>query len=268
MTLQFKALLESELLNEEVKTQLSSAVNDLRESVEEETRKKIEIEFAKRFELDKIELNKNLSQFVSESVAADVVELKEDLVKYRHLEVEYAAKLENFKTEYSKTLKENLDTFIKNSIISEVVELKEDINMAKGHVFGKLIFEAFEEEFVNLGFGGDLKAVQDKLKIAESALNESKTQIELMEREKIVEGLLSNLSGSKRNIMKTILENVPTVKLVGRYEESLKSLLSEDVDNLPKPTTEESKKTKVAVLESTDSTAHLDRLRKLSGRKA
>lgn len=260
---QFKMLLENEILSEEVKQQISVALSE----AIEQSKKDLEVDFAKRFENDKIALNEEFQKFLKESVSSEVSELIDDLEKYRNLEIEYATKLEVFKEEYARELTNSIKGFITESITSEVVELKESIQEAKSIQFGKLIFEAFEKEFTSHGFGGDLKSLQNKLNETQEKLTETQLQLSTMEREKIMEGLLSNLSGSKRNIMKTILENVVTEKLVARYEESLKSILSEDVVSPPQNAQNKTDKVEQGVTETVDNSERLNRLRKLSGGK-
>lgn len=257
---QWKMLLENEILTEDVKKQLSAALTE----ATEQAKKDLEVDFAKRFEKDKVALTEELNKFLKESVSTEVSELVDDLARYRNLEVEYASKLETFKENYAKELTSSIETFVTESIEGEVKELKESILEAKTIQFGRLIFEAFEKEFTTHGFGGDLRSVQDKLNETEAKLIETKLQISAMERDRIMESLLSNLSGSKRNIMKTILENVVTEKLVSRYEESLKSILSEEIAVTVVESTKPKTQDDNLVTEMTDNSVRFNRLRKLS----
>lgn len=261
MKKELKELLESDILNEETKASLSAAIESLQESALEEAKKTLEVEYAEKFTTKKQEMEDKLTSLVNESVSAEIQELKEDIQKYRNLEVEYAQKLEEFKEQYAEKLEESVNSFIGESVKEEVQELKEDLLEAKKQNFGKKLFEAFAEEFEQFGVSDDVKKLRSRLSSAMKSLKESKETIENMEREKVMGSLLESLSGSKREVMKTILESVKTEKLEERYNEVIGSILSES--------DEKKLEEKEIVNESSSEAekAEIERLRFLSGYK-
>jgi hypothetical protein len=265
MNKQFKALLENELLSEDVRKELAEAVEAYKAQLVEDTRKSLEVEFATKFQNDKSEITNKLIALVNEQVAAEMKELKEDIETYRNLEVTYATKLEEFKQEYADKLSEGFETLVKTQVTEEMKELRQDLLEAKKHNFGQKIFEAFKSEFETFGIGPDVVELQNSIDKLQAELTESKTVVSSMEREKVLNGLLSNLSGTKREIMKTILENVATDKLEARYNEAVPSILAEAEDK----TKEEETKTQMVtegdktVITSNGKNPELERIRNL-----
>lgn len=260
---ELKTLLESELLSDDVKKELAEAVEQYRTQLVEETKKGLEVEFAKKLTREKKSIAEKVMEHVSEIVAEEIKELKEDLAHYKDLEVTYAKKLEEFKTSYAEKLEEGFKELVESHVKEEIEELRDDLIEAKKHNFGKKLFEAFAAEFEEFGIGDDVKELRAKLEESAKAIEESQATINEMKREKVIGELLSNLSGSKKEVMKTILEGVETDKLSERYEETIKSVLS-DEDGKGQ---EEEKK---VVLESKDTGSKIsehDRIRALIGGK-
>jgi hypothetical protein len=259
----FKQLLESELLNDETKTSLQEAIETFKEEAINEARNSLEVEYAQKLLSEKEDLTKKMFALINESVTEEIEELKEDIKYYKDIEPKYAQKLNEFKEEYSKKLSESFETLVESQVKTEMVELKEDLMEAKSNNFGMKLYESFKETFEKLGVTEDAQAIKTQLDSVTVALSESKEQIAKMERKDVMESLLSNLSGKKREIMKTILENVDSNKLEDRYNETIDSVLGESSDNKAedKEVLKESKDKK----ESKDS-VDLERLRTLIGK--
>lgn len=229
---QLKALMESELLTTEVKEQLTEAVKGMKQEFEG----KLEAEYASKMVTEAEKLEVDVKQLIEESVTAEISELKADIVKYRKLEIEYADKLETFKEEYQAKLSESVELFVTESVQEEVAELKQDLMEAKKEDFGRKIFEAYSETFADHGFGGDMKELSEKLKLAQSTLKEAETKTDSLLNEKIKSGLLESLSGKKAKIMETLLEGVSTDELEAKYNASIDFVLetksSDNADQL------------------------------------
>lgn len=257
---EFKTLLESELLSDEVKKDLSEAVENLKQQLTEEVTKTQEITYAKKLYREKKEMNAKVMETVKELVAAEVTELKEDIAKYRNLDITYAKKLEEFKIQYTDKLRKGAKKLIETRVAAELTELRQDLLETQKLNFGKKIFEAYASEFETFGTTPEVKELQKTNENLAQELVESKKVIDKMNREKVLEGLLSNLSGGKREIMKNILENVKTDKLATRYNEAIQSVLTEDKKVVNK------KETVKETVNSTINDEEAARLRKLMGK--
>lgn len=234
---QLKFLLESELLTDEVKTQLTEAVTAMKEEFEG----RISAEYATKLITEQEKLETNVVKMVEDLVTSEIAELKEDVARYRKLEVEYAQKLEGFKEEYQDKLSEAVETLIEDVITEELSELKEDLKESKKFEFGKRLFEAFADEFSENGFGGDLKDMATKLKQAQKDLTESRQAVDSMLNDKKKEELLSNLSGKKQKIMANLLEGVATDDLETKYNASIDFVLEDSKENSGDTITESDK---------------------------
>lgn len=253
----FKQLLESELLNDETKTSLQEAIEAFKEEAITEARNSLEVEYAKKLLAEKEEITKKMFALVNEAVEAEIDELKEDISYYKNIEPKYAQKLTEFKEEYKKTLSENFESLVEAQVKSELIELKDDLMEAKNNNFGMKLFESFKETFEKLGISEDVQTIKTELEAVNKSLKESEETVAKLQRDQLMEGLLSNLTGSKREVMKTVLENVASDKLEARYNETIDSVLNESV--------KEEEKEEEQLLESDENKAELERLRTLIG---
>ena len=220
---QLQFLMESELLTADVKTQLTEAVTEMKKEFEG----KLSAEYAEKMVAENEKLDKEIKELINEAVTSEMSELKEDVAKYRKLEIEYAAKLEDFKEEYAAKLNEAVETLVVESVTEEIKEMHEDLLEAKKDDFGKRIFEAFSDEFSENGFGGDMKALNEELKESRSKLSEALETADLLENEKVKTKLLSNLTGKKQKVMETLLEGVATGALEEKYNASVEFVLED-----------------------------------------
>lgn len=124
-----KPLLESDLLSEDVKVQISEAfeakVAEIREEVETELRE----EMANRFEHDREALINAVSQMVEEAIQAELEEFQADRQAVNEERVRLAAQI----TEHAAQSKEEmaariqvLESFILNTLKEEIVEFEAD----------------------------------------------------------------------------------------------------------------------------------------------
>ena len=253
-----QAILESELLTDETKTALQEAVEGIKAEAIEEAKKELEVEYASKLEEKTAKATSELYSLINEAVDDEIKELKEDIQHYRNLEVDYASKLEEFKTEYAAKLQEGFEALVTESVTSEIEELKESLQEAKQENFGRKIFEAFKGTFEEFGITEDVKQLRGKLKDVQEKLSESEQKVESMEREAKMDSLLESLSGSKREVMKTILENVKTEKLEDRYNEVIAKVVTES-EEPQEEVVEESANSDEVITESSD----FERLRHL-----
>jgi len=250
-----KKLLESDLLNEETKAQLSEAFTKALETAVAEAREKMEVEvrstLTEEFVKAREELATSVNEKVEEFLTAELEELKEDINKFRDLEVEYAEKLVEEKENLAQQLAEQLDqlvdkldAFLEVRLDEEFTELKEDIEQVKRLEFGRKIFEAVEAEFKSFR-KEDLSSVEKDLAEARDQLADAKSKLAQIEQERLAEArnakmeeLLSPLSGNAREQMKIILSNVATEKLDEAFKVYIGRILKEavvDVKEEPKP---------------------------------
>lgn len=241
-----KKLLESDVLSEETKAELQTQFKAAADAYLAEERSKLEAEVKAQLTEEFVKAREELTAAVDAKVdaflKAEFDELKEDINKFRDLEVEYAEKLVEEKEALAKQLGEELDqlvdkldAFLEVRLDEELAELKEDIDQVKRLEFGRRIFEAMEEEFKKHR-ATDLTSVETELAETKDALADAKRRLSDMERAAVAEArttkmdeLLSPLSGTAKEQMKLILSNVATEKLDEAYKVYLSRVLKESV---------------------------------------
>lgn len=236
-------LLQSELLSEETKAQISeqwaASVEAFKTQVREEVSMEVRSELAEQWVTERDELINKVDSFVAEALTKEVEELKGDIERFRDLEAEYATKLVEEKHRLAEevakeldALVDKIDTFFEMRLSAEMEELKEDLEVVKQNHFGRQIFEAFVQEYSKSYV--DENAIQSKLTVAESKLSdlearlaERETQMNNMIREAKMEKILSPLTGKKREQMAMILKNVDTNRLEESYKYFIGRILRE-----------------------------------------
>jgi len=294
-----KKLLESDLLSEETKAELNEQFKTAVDAYLIEERSKLEVEIrstlTEEFVKAREELAETVDTKIEEFLTSEFDELKEDINKFRDLEVEYAEKLVEEKERLAQLLGEQLnqlvdklDAFLEVRLDEEMSELKEDIEDVKKLEFGRKIFEAVETEFKKFrkedqsSVEADLAEALDKLSDAETRLADIESSRLAEARNGKLEELLAPLSGNAREQMKIILSNVATEKLEEAFKVYIGRILKEAVvdkkDEAPAPIVE-SKITEpakpaatmvtgneeVIVEEVKTNDAQLSRIRKLAG---
>lgn len=221
-----KSLFESDLLNEETKVVLQEAWDAAIKHKESE----IEVKYAEKLDESTKAIQDGIFGMIEEAVADELEAVADEITEARHLEVKYAEKLEDFKAQYDEKIQEQVQSLVDSTVKEELDELKEDIDVAKKHQFALDMFESYKTMFEST-FGGDNFQAQDELK-------EAKEELATLKREKKLNELLENFSGSKRQVALTILEGVATDRLEERFESLRPVLLTESDEGQEKPVTE------------------------------
>lgn len=252
-------LLNSELLSEETKAELTQKWNESLEGyktqVREEVIGEVRSELAEQWTTERDALIEKVDTFVAEAIKNEIVELKGDIDRFRDLEAEYAEKLveqkHNLAQELATELDElvdKIDAFFEMRLSEEMDELKEDIEVVKQNDFGRRMFEAFSAEF-NKNFidedstAAELNVTKQKLEDVEKQLAESEQKTAKMIRESKLNEILSSLSGKKREQMEFILRTIETSKLQEAYNYFIGRVLKEEVkDEKTKEVVTEDKK--------------------------
>lgn len=241
-------LLSSELLTEEVKTELAEAVQKtISEQVDAqvaEQRDALVVEYATQFAADREALIEAIDTKVEEMLQEQLNELADDISNFRDLEVEFAAKLADEKAALAEAVEkdmeklvERLDTFLELRLSEEVDELKESIEEVRKNNLGRKIFETFMgefEQFSTVDNGAEaLQAQLDEAKAElakrDELLAEAQKEVAASSRKEKLESVLASLQGRPREIMEAILVSVPTEKLEESYGKFIGRVLHESV---------------------------------------
>lgn len=239
-------LLSSELLTEEVKTELAEAIQKtISEQVEAQVAEKTDalvVEYAAQFAADREALVEALDTKVEEMLQEQLGELADDIAAFRDLEVEMAAKLVEEKAAIAEAVErdmeklvERLDSFLELRLSEEVDELKESIDEVRKINFGRKIYEAYQAEFAQFeqadngvdALQAKLDEAQAELAKRDAALSEAQKTITESARKEKLEGVLASLQGRPREIMEAILTPVSTDKLEETYEKFIGRVLHE-----------------------------------------
>ena len=239
-------LLQSELLSEEVKAEISeqwtSSVEAFKTQVREEVSGEVRSELAEQWITERDELISKVDGFVAEALAKEVEEFHGDIERFRDLEVEMAEKLVEAKQVMAEevaaeldSLVDKIDEFFEMRLTAELEELSEDLAIVKENEFGRKMFEAFASTYAKSFVDED--AVQSKLVVAEGKLADAEKQLGALEderskmvREAKMESVLSALTGKKREQMAMVLKNVETSRLEESYKFFIGRVLKEEAE--------------------------------------
>lgn len=222
-------ILTTDVLNEETKAELSAAFTAvIEERVAEaaaEAEADVRVQLTEQWITERDALIDALDAQVGELLEAELAELRQDIERFRDLEVEYAGKIVEARRELAKeldsdihALAEQLDEFLHLKLEAELTELKESIDEVRSNELGRKVFEMFAREYkMNYVDKTDVEvklaeAEQARL-AAEAKLTESQTVIEQMQRDSKLAELLAPLSGKQRAMMETVMKSVPTAQL-------------------------------------------------------
>jgi hypothetical protein len=227
-------LLEAEVLSEETKKDLESAfqkkLDEAESAAKEEAAADVRAELTEQWVTERDQLIEAVDSKVTEFLAKEVEELKEDIERFRDLEAEYAEKLVEAKASMSDELKDDLmelvekvDAFLEIRLSAEIEELREDLDAVRKNDFGRRVFEAFADEFMVNYADEDsaestLRETTERLRDTEEALAESEEKRKEIERQIAMEQVLSPLGGRQREVMEAILRNVDTEHLEEGYK--------------------------------------------------
>jgi hypothetical protein len=245
-----KKLLESDLLSEETKATLAEQFKTATDTFLAEERAKLETEVNARlteeFVKAREELVESLNIKLDETIKGEFDELKGDIEQFRDLEVEFAEKLVEEKEQLAvrfgeemEMLVDKLDLFLESRVDAEFEELKEDIAEVKKLELGRKIVEAFGVEYKKI-FKEDTSKTERELTEAQDKLADATKRLADIERQRVAEArqskldeLLTPLTGSTREQMKLILNNVSTEKLDEAYKVYLARVLKESTVATP-----------------------------------
>lgn len=251
-----KKLLQSELLSEDTKaeitTEWTSAVEAYKTTIREQVSGDVRLELAEQWNTERDELVAKVDGLVSQVLVREMAELRGDIDRFRDLEVEYAEKLVEEKHRLAgevaselDALVDKIDEFFEMRLEAEMAELREDLEVVKKNDAGMKMFEAFAETFGHMY--ADDESAQRRLKIAESKLADAETviaerekQLNKMVRESKMESVLSALTGKKREQMALLLKNVDTQRLEESYKYFIGRILREGTEETTASTIVES----------------------------
>lgn len=250
-----KKLLAAEVLTEETKQELSAAftkqLEDAAKKAREEATASVTAELNQQWITERETLIEAIDQKVSEVLAEEIKELKEDIERFRDLEAEHAEKLVEAKGEMATQLKgdidvliEKLDKFLEIRLTSELEELREDVAVVKKNEFGKKVYDAFVAEFKKYNTSdnsaeGKLTETQAQLEDTLAALEDAEKELAKIRRNDKMREVLSPLTGRPREVMEAILKNVDTPMLDEAYKVYVGKVVKEAA---PETKTEETKK--------------------------
>lgn len=238
-------LLTSDLLSEETRSEISlawaEAIQAKTAELKEEATLVVRAELAQQFVEAREALVEKVEAFVAEQLEKEITELKGDVERFRDVEAEFAGKLVEEKQKLAEQLEQEIDAlvdkidaFLEMRLAEEIEEIKEDLEVVKQNDFGRRVFEAFVSEFGTNYVDED--SVQTQLAIAESKLTDATARLQEIEsekseliREQKMQEVLKPLSGSKREQMQFVLQNVSTEKLDEAYKQFIGRVLKEEV---------------------------------------
>lgn len=224
-----KELFESAVLTDDTKNVIKEAF----ELAVEAKKTELEAEYATKLQEAESKISEELPSIIESAIADELAVIAEEVAHARTLEVQYAEKLTTFKESYATRMDEQLNILVAEAVAAEYEELKEDIELAKKHEFVMSMFETFKDTYEQL-FGGVEVSVVDELK-------ETKQELDQYKRKEKLAELLESLSGDKKLIAETILENVSTDKLESKFESIRGVLLAESVKDEKTPVVESAK---------------------------
>jgi len=207
------------------------------------------------FQNDRKKVSENftkLEQFVVHALAKEIKEFavdKKDLAETKvKLVREAKSKFDEIKTSFIQRSAKVVENAVTKKLTSEIKQLKEDIESSRNNDFGRRIYEAFAQEFSasylneksetskllkiiskkDQELAEAQQLVAEKQHIAESVNRELRVTKDLMERKNVMSEMLAPLSADKREIMKELLESVPTKKLNESFEKYLPAVMDGD----------------------------------------
>jgi hypothetical protein len=190
-----------------------------------------------------------LKGFVNESLRSEISEFAEDKADLARAKVavvtEGKAKIAEARAAFIARSAKLVESTVKSTLRNELTQLKTDINEARENNFGRKIFEAFATEFsaTHLNERAEIKKMinamgrmEQQLVEARQAADEAAQKAarkdaeikrinESMDRKAKLDELLKPLSREKANVMKELLESVPTARLSDAFKKYLKPVM-------------------------------------------
>jgi hypothetical protein len=241
-----KKLLEAEILTEDTKSDLEAAFQaqlaEAVETAEAEASENVRAELTEQWVAERDVLIEAVDTKVNDFLGRELDELKEDIDRFRDLEAEHAEKLVEAKGEMKVQLEndlaelvEKMNTFLEMRLANELEELKEDLTEAKELQFGRELFEGFVQEyrknFIEEGsVEAELREAHEKLAEVTGLLAEAEDHAAEQARAAKMAELLDSLEGRRREVMESILANVPTDQLDEGYKTFIGRVLNEKTE--------------------------------------
>lgn len=190
---------------------------------------------------DRRQLGESLKQFgkfIAEQVSANVKKQRDEIKSLDALKVrlvkEQNEKVAEAKKKFFAEASEKMSKFIEANVKRELTEFRKDIAESRKKSFGSKIFEAFAKEFAVKFFNEDkvvkgllesVKASNNKLLHASKVTEEMNAKLikenkELkavntsLTRSKIINESINHLPSAKQEMVKSLVKDVPTNKLV------------------------------------------------------
>jgi len=204
------------------------------------------------FQGDRQKVSENFSkleQFVVHALAKEIGEFaadKKDLAETKvKLVREAKSKFGEIKQRFIQQAAKVVESTVTTKLTTEIKQLKEDIDSARNNDFGRKIYEAFAQEFAGSFLNEKSEtskllkiiekkesqlaeakqAVAEKASLVESVQRDLRVTKDLMERKNVMGELLAPLGADKREIMKELLESVPTQKLNESFDKYLPAVM-------------------------------------------
>lgn len=193
----------------------------------------------------------SFDKFIKESISEYANSLNEEKQKYIKSTaevIENGLKMqESAKSAFIKTAVKTAADMIYENMSEEIASLKKDIKEAQQNEFGKRIFEQFSGEFKAI-FLNENKEIQkikaekaeleSKIKKADRLLESKNLQVsalkdeievqkELRKRDSIIAEASKGLSSTKQEVLKRMVESVPTERLEKTISEYIPSVLGQ-----------------------------------------
>jgi len=224
---------DAKMMKEFIVRQLAEEVKDLHEDQKQMADKFIKLE-----------------QFVVEALAQEIAEFhidKKDIAETKvRLIRDGKEAFAKVKEQFIQRAAKLVENTVEKTLSTEIGQLKEDIETARRNDFGRKLFEAFASEYqtsylseksesskllkvINMK---ELEVAQAKndaaqlRQLAESKEKEIKALVESVERQEVMNELLSPLNGKQKQIMNELLESVQTAKLRNSFDKYLPAVIA------------------------------------------
>jgi len=172
----------------------------------------------------------------------DVIETKVKLIA--EAKRKFAELKGNFVKKSAKVVESTVEAVLKK----ELHQLKGDITVSRENNFGRRMFEAFASEYTSsyLNEKGEVnklikkmtakqeelesanKTLEEKDKVIEAKQAEADVAKDQLERSKVMDQIMSPLSGDKKEVMQDLLQTVETKKLKESFSKYLPAVMDNE----------------------------------------
>lgn len=235
-----------------------------------------------------------LEEFMVEALSKEIAEFHEDKRDLAETKVKMVREgkktIDELKTKFVKKSAAAVSETVSSNLKKEISQLKEDIESARRNDFGRKIFEAFSNEYVNnhLNEHSEVAKLLKLVKIKDTQLSEAKqlakraTELaeqakvqnsklnESIERDRVMNELIAPLGSEQKRIMRDLLESVQTDRLRTQFEKYLPAVI--DGNSQPKPKAKLTEGTEITGNKINNNSSNADdanviELRRLAGLK-